>query len=64
MNRKPLTPNGPADPDSLERRARMMRRVNVVMRVALRLPFRTPLSSRLLLVTHIGRRTGRPIGSR
>jgi deazaflavin-dependent oxidoreductase (nitroreductase family) len=37
----------------------MMRRVNVVMRVALRLPFRTPLSSRLLLVTHIGRRTGR-----
>jgi deazaflavin-dependent oxidoreductase (nitroreductase family) len=36
-----------------------MRLVNVPMRAILRLPLRTPLSGRLMLVTHIGRRTGR-----
>src|SRR5438105_7698899 len=55
----PSTPNLPAEAGTLERRARMMRRVNVVMRLVLRLPFPTPLSSRLMLVTHIGRTTGR-----
>jgi deazaflavin-dependent oxidoreductase (nitroreductase family) len=55
----PSTPNQPAEAGTLERRARIMRRVNVVMRLALRLPFPTPLSSRLMLVTHTGRKTGR-----
>lgn len=36
-----------------------MRRVNVVMRLVLRLPFPTPLSNQLMLVTHTGRTTGR-----
>jgi hypothetical protein len=41
------------------RRARMMRRVNVPMRVVLGLPFKTPLSTRLMLVFYTGRKTGR-----
>ena len=36
-----------------------MRIANVPMRVLLGLPFATPLSRRLMLVFHIGRRTGR-----
>jgi deazaflavin-dependent oxidoreductase (nitroreductase family) len=43
----------------MERRAQMMRRVNKGMRLVLGLPFPTPLSGRLMLVTHIGRRSGR-----
>ena len=43
----------------LERRARMMRRINVPVRAILDLPFTTPLSSRLMLVEYTGRRTGR-----
>lgn len=43
----------------MERRARMMRPVNAVMRVVLGVRFPTPLSGRLMLVTHFGRRTGR-----
>jgi deazaflavin-dependent oxidoreductase (nitroreductase family) len=43
----------------LERRARMMKRINVPMRFLLGLPFRTPLSSRLMLLSHTGRQTGR-----
>jgi deazaflavin-dependent oxidoreductase (nitroreductase family) len=43
----------------MERPARMMRRVNKLMRLMLGLPFPTPLSSRLMLLTHTGRRTGR-----
>jgi deazaflavin-dependent oxidoreductase (nitroreductase family) len=39
--------------------ARVMRLVNVPMRIILGLPFATPLSSRLMLVFHVGRRTGR-----
>lgn len=42
-----------------ERRARMMKLVNWPMRRVLEIPFATPLSRRLMLVTHIGRRTGR-----
>jgi hypothetical protein len=39
--------------------ARVMRVVNVPMRVLLRLPFRTPLSGRLMLVSYTGRKTGK-----
>jgi deazaflavin-dependent oxidoreductase (nitroreductase family) len=39
--------------------ARIMRPVNTVMRVLLGLPFPTPLSGQLMLLTHIGRRSGR-----
>ena len=41
------------------RQARLMRIANVPMRLLLGLPFSTPLSSRLMLVFHVGRRTGR-----
>jgi hypothetical protein len=37
----------------------MMKLVNVPMRVLLGLPFRTPLSSRLMLVCFTGRKSGR-----
>ncbi len=43
----------------LRRRARVMRWVNVPMRFVLGLPFKTPLSGNLMLVTHTGRKTGR-----
>jgi deazaflavin-dependent oxidoreductase (nitroreductase family) len=43
----------------MERRAWMMRQVNRVMRLLLGFPFPTPLSGRLMLLTHTGRRTGR-----
>jgi hypothetical protein len=46
-------------PGRMERRARTMRMANVPMRALLRLPFRTPLSSGLMLVRHTGRVTGR-----
>jgi deazaflavin-dependent oxidoreductase (nitroreductase family) len=46
-------------PSELVNRARRMKRVNVVMRPVLNLPFKTPLSTRLMLVTHVGRKTGR-----
>lgn len=39
--------------------ARVMRMVNVPMRVILGLPFATPLSGRLMLVFYTGRRTGK-----
>ena len=42
-----------------KRQARFMRLVNVPMRQVLRLPFRTPLSGNLMLVSHTGRVTGR-----
>jgi deazaflavin-dependent oxidoreductase (nitroreductase family) len=41
------------------RQARLMRLVNPPMRMLLSLPVATPLSGRLMLVTHVGRRTGR-----
>jgi deazaflavin-dependent oxidoreductase (nitroreductase family) len=37
----------------------MMKRVNIPMRALLGLPFKTPLSSRLMLVSYTGRKTGR-----
>jgi len=45
-------------PDRLEQRARMMKGVNVPMRAVLGLPFKTPLSRRLMLVSYTGRKTG------
>ena len=41
------------------RQARMMRFANVFMRRLLRLPFRTPLSRSLMLLSITGRKTGR-----
>jgi deazaflavin-dependent oxidoreductase (nitroreductase family) len=59
MSTTQLTPqNQPTGPAAMERRAGMMRRVNKVMRLVLGLPFPTPLSGRLMLLTHTGRRTG------
>jgi deazaflavin-dependent oxidoreductase (nitroreductase family) len=46
-------------PPSRRAQAAIFRIVNVPMRVLLGLRFRTPLSSRLMLVHHTGRRTGR-----
>ncbi len=46
-------------PGDLERRARLMKRLNVPMRFVLSLPFKTPLSSNLMVVSHTGRKTGR-----
>jgi hypothetical protein len=52
--------NQPAMPPPRRRRqARLMRVVNVPMRRLLRLPFQTPLSRRLMLLTFTGRKTGR-----
>jgi deazaflavin-dependent oxidoreductase (nitroreductase family) len=56
---QPTRQNQPTSPAAMLRRARMMRRVNRVMRLVLGLPFPTPLSGRLMLLTHTGRRTGR-----
>jgi deazaflavin-dependent oxidoreductase (nitroreductase family) len=39
--------------------ARVMRVLNVPMRALLRLPLRTPLSGRLMLVSYTGRKTGK-----
>jgi hypothetical protein len=47
------------DARAAAKRRKMMRRVNVIMRVLLSIPFRTPLSSRLMLVTYTGRKTGK-----
>ena len=41
------------------RQARMMRVVNVPMRAVLSLPFRTPLSANLMLVSYTGVKSGR-----
>lgn len=43
----------------MRRRARIMRAVNVPMRAVLSLPFPTPLSANLMLVSYTGRKTGR-----
>jgi len=47
------------DPARLERQARIMKLVNVPMRALLGLPFRTPLSGRLMLVSYAGRKSGK-----
>jgi deazaflavin-dependent oxidoreductase (nitroreductase family) len=43
----------------MRRQARLMRIINVPMRRLLKLPFATPLSRRLMLLTFTGRKTGR-----
>ena len=49
----------PGPPANLRRRARILRVVNIPMRVLLRLPFRTPLNAKLMLISFKGRKTGR-----
>src|SRR6266700_6852607 len=44
---------------AMRRRARIMRVVNVPMRAALSLPFATPLSANLMLISYTGRKTGK-----
>jgi deazaflavin-dependent oxidoreductase (nitroreductase family) len=44
----------------MRRRAKRMRRGNVVMRRLLNLPFRTPVSGNLMLIFYTGRRSGKP----
>lgn len=44
---------------AMRRRQRVMRAVNVPMRAALGLPFATPLSTNLMLISYTGRKTGR-----
>jgi deazaflavin-dependent oxidoreductase (nitroreductase family) len=49
----------PATAARMRRQARRMRIINVPMRRLLRLPFPTPISRRLMLITFTGRKTGR-----
>jgi deazaflavin-dependent oxidoreductase (nitroreductase family) len=44
---------------AMRRRARFMRAVNVPMRAALSLPFATPLSGNLMLISYTGRKSGK-----
>lgn len=46
-------------PERAERQARFMKIVNVPMRLLLRLPFPTPLSGNLMLITFTGRQSGK-----
>ena len=44
---------------AMRRRARIMRAANVPMRAALSLPFATPLSGNLMLISYTGRKSGK-----
>jgi F420H(2)-dependent quinone reductase len=44
---------------AMQRRARIMRAVNVPMRAVLSLPFGTPLSGSLMLISYTGRKSGK-----
>lgn len=44
---------------AMRRRARTMRAVNVPMRAVLGLPFPTPLSANLMLISYTGRKSGK-----
>jgi hypothetical protein len=44
---------------AMRRRARIMHAVNVPMRAALSLPFATPLSGNLMLISYTGRKSGK-----
>jgi hypothetical protein len=44
---------------AMRRRTQIMRVVNVPMRAALGLPFATPLSANLMLISYTGRKTGK-----
>jgi hypothetical protein len=59
---RPATTSPTTDPATaarMRRQARLMRIINVPMRRLLRLPFPTPISRRLMLITFSGRKTGR-----
>src|SRR5579859_3205872 len=45
--------------ETMRRRARIMRAVNVPMRAVLGLPFATPLSGNLMLISYTGRKSGK-----
>jgi hypothetical protein len=47
------------DPAAMDRRSKIFRFVNVPMRAVLSLPFPTPLSRNLMLVSYTGRKSGR-----
>ena len=49
----------PIRPSRLRRQARLMWVINVPMRFLLRLPFPTPLSGQLMLLSFTGRKTGK-----
>ena len=49
----------PSRPLSRQIQARVMSMLNVFMRPALRLPFPTPLTKRIMLVSFTGRKTGK-----
>lgn len=49
----------PFDAATAARRRRRMRIANVPMRALLSLPFKTPLSARLMLIEYTGRKTGK-----
>jgi hypothetical protein len=53
------TSQSPVNAASMQRRARIMRAVNVPMRAVLSLPFPTPLSGSLMLISYTGRKTGK-----
>jgi F420H(2)-dependent quinone reductase len=54
-----VTSRTAAAPANVERQRRVMKVANVPMRAVLGLPFKTPLASRLMLVSYTGRKTGR-----
>ena len=56
---QPRTPAQRVDPAAMDRRSRIFRIVNVPMRAVLALPFPTPLSRNLMLVSYTGRKSGR-----
>ena len=47
------------DQAAMQLRARIMRAVNVPMRAVLTLPFATPLSGNLMLISYTGRKSGK-----
>jgi deazaflavin-dependent oxidoreductase (nitroreductase family) len=49
----------PTKEAAMARRARIMRAVNVPMRAVLGLPFATPLSRNLMLISYTGRKSGK-----
>jgi hypothetical protein len=56
-----MTVNSPAiNPAAMQRRAQIMRAVNVPMRAVLSLPLATPLSANLMLIFYAGRKSGKP----
>jgi hypothetical protein len=56
---RPQDPAQPVDRAAMARRSKIFKFVNVPMRAVLGLPFPTPLSRNLMLVSYTGRKTGR-----